>query len=237
MRILYLDLESTPILGYVWRAYEDSLLDIKKDYGLLCFAYAWGDEPVTIVSLRSNTERQVVKKLWELFNEADVIVAHNGDKFDIKMSNALFIRYNLKPPSPYKTVDTLKLARRYFKFTKNNLDFLSMSLLGEGKHATDKSLWFKCMAGDVEAFKQMELYCSNDVSLLRRLHHKIKSWHTGNPNSNLYQGTSHACSACGKRTQKRGFMYTRVGKYQRHQCTTCGHWDKGEKIKTDKVIS
>lgn len=237
MKILYFDLETTPILGYVWRAYEDSLLDIKKDFGLLCFAYSWNDEQVVIESLSTSTEKQMTKKLWELFNEADVIVAQNGDKFDIKVSNALFLRHKLKPPAPYKTVDTLKLAKKYFRFTRNSLDFLSQSLLGERKLETDKSLWFKCMEGDKDAFKKMEKYCVHDVVLLRRLYNKLKPWHTGHPNANLYTDNTHVCPVCGGKTQRRGFMYTRAGKFQRYQCTTCGAWSKGEKIKSPRVIT
>lgn len=237
MKILFTDLETTPILGYVWRAYEDNLLDIKKDFGLLCFAYSWNEEQVSVVSLSNHSERQMVKKLWKLFNEADVIVAQNGDRFDIKVSNALFMRYNLPPPAPYKTVDTLKLAKKYFRFTKNNLDYLGHIILGERKHETDKSLWFKCMDGDKKAMKQMEDYCAQDVALLRRLYNRLKMWHTGHPNSNLYNETTHKCPVCGGDTQKRGFMFTRVGKYQRHQCTSCGAWSKGVKVNKDKVIS
>jgi DNA polymerase elongation subunit (family B) len=237
MEILYVDLETTPVLGHVWRAYEDNLLDIRKDFGLICFGYAWNDEPVSIVSMSGNTEKQMVKKLWELFNAADVIVAQNGDRFDIKVSNALFIRHKLSPPAPYKTVDTLKLAKRYFRFTKNSLDYLSSALFGEKKIETNISLWFECMDGKKESIQKMEEYCANDVVLLRKLYYKLRAWHTGNPNQNLYQGSTHKCPACGGDTQKRGLMYTRVGKYQRHQCKSCGSWSKGEKIKSDKVIA
>lgn len=239
MKKLYFDIETTPILGYVWRAYEDNLLDIKKDFGILCFAYSWDDGPINIVSLRNHTEKQMAKILWSLFNEADVIIAQNGDKFDIKVSNALFLRHKLKPPAPYKTVDTLKLAKKYFRFTRNSLDFLSQSLLGERKLETDKSLWFKCMEGDKDAFSKMEKYCVHDVALLRRVYNKLTPWHTGHPNHNLYNGTTHKCPSCGGNTQKRGFMYTRAGKYQRYQCTNavCAAWSKGEKIKSPRVIT
>lgn len=237
MKTLFFDLETTPILGYVWRAYEDNLLDIKQDFGLLCFGYAWNEEKISVVSLKDMSEKKMVKKLWTLFEEADVIIAQNGDRFDIKVSNALFLRHNLRPPAPYKTVDTLKLAKKYFKFTRNNLDFLAQSLLGEKKIETDKSLWFKCMQKDKEAFKKMETYCIHDVVLLRNLYNKLKAWHTGHPNHNLYSGNTHTCPVCGSKTQRRGFMFTRTGKYQRYQCTTCGAWSKGEKIKHDKVIT
>lgn len=236
MNILKYDIETSPILGFTWNAYEDNLLKIEKDSGLLAFAYMWNDGPITVLSKRLYSERQMVKILWELFNEADVIVAQNGDKFDIRWANRLFIKYKLKPPAPYKTVDTLKLARKYFKFTKNSLDYLSEILLGEKKIETNSKLWFDCMRGDTSALKEMEKYCIHDVKLLDGVYNKLKVWHTGHPNSNLYNNTTHKCPVCGGNTQKRGFMVTRAAKYQRFACTKCGAWSHGERIKSDKVI-
>jgi DNA polymerase III epsilon subunit-like protein len=55
-------------------------------------------------------------------DEADLICAHNGDAFDIKKINSRLIVNGFKPPSPFKTIDTLKIARRVFKFDSNKLD-------------------------------------------------------------------------------------------------------------------
>lgn len=235
--ILYFDLETAPILGFAWQTYDTSLLHVEKDSHLLAFAYKLNNEPIHVFSRREYTERQMVKMLWDLFNKADIIVAQNGDKFDIRWANRLFIKYKLKPPSPYKTVDTLKIARKYFKFTSNKLDFLAHMLLGEGKIETGLSLWLDCVRGDVKALKQMETYCAHDVNLLVRVYEILRAWHTGHPNLNITNCTTHKCPNCGGNTQKRGHMVTRVGKYQRYACTSCGAWSRGERIKIDKPIS
>lgn len=237
MKTLFFDLETTPILGYVWRAYEDNLIEIERDTTLLCFAYKWNDGHVKIATRPALSEKAMVKLLWSLFDEADVIVGHNGDKFDIKVSNALFLRYNLPPPSPYKTVDTLKLAKKYFRFTRNKLDHLAYILLGKNKIQTDSSLWLRCIKNDAKALAEMAKYCKYDVTLLYEVYEKLKSWHIGHPNFNVYNGTTHKCPVCGGDCQRRGVMVTRVGKYQRYQCKVCGAWSKGEKITSDKVIS
>lgn len=237
MKTLFFDLETTPILGYVWRAYEDNLLSVEQDSNLLAVAWCFNSKRIHVCSTREYKEKELVKKLWELMDEADVIVAQNGDRFDIKVANTLFQKYGLQPPSPYKTVDTLKMAKKYFRFTQNKLDYLAEKLLGERKLQTDYGLWKDCMAGNEKALRKMERYCRHDVRLLVGVYHKLKPWHTGHPNTNLYKESTHKCPVCGGNTQKRGFMYTRVGVYQRYQCTSCGAWSKGEKINKDKVIS
>lgn len=238
MKILYYDLETKPILGYAWGTYQTDLLTIEQDSGLLCFAYKINDGATRSLSLKDYTEKQMVKELWRLFDEADVLIAQNGDRFDMRVANKLFLKHGLNPPSPYKTVDTLKLARKYFKFDSNKLDHLARYLLGERKVSTGgMSLWIDCMNGHVSALRKMERYCRHDVNLLYQLYHKLKGWHTGHPNHNIYNGTTHKCPNCGGPTQRRGVMITKVRKYQRYACQSCGAWSKGEIIKVDKVIS
>lgn len=237
--ILWFDIEVSPILGYAWQTYDTSLLKVEKDSGLLAFAFKINNNPIHVYSLREYTERQMVIRLWKLFNDADIIVAQNGDKFDIRWANRLFLKYKLKPPAPYKTVDTLKIAKKYFRFTSNRLDFIANMLLGEGKIETNLNLWMECVKGNKEALKEMEHYCVHDVKLLHGVYERLRAWHISHPNLNLTNGTTHNCPACGGKTQKRGFMITRVGKYQRYACITegCGAWSKGEKLPTAKVIS
>jgi len=238
MNILFFDLETSPILGFAWSNYKTNLLSIEKESGLLSFSYKVDDGPVHNLSRRGYSEKQMVKRLWKLFDEHEVLCAHNGDRFDVRMANKLFIRHKLKPPAPYKTIDTLKIARRYFRFDSNKLDDLSTFLLGEQKLSTGLKLWMDCMKGNKKALKKMEEYCEHDVYLQYRVYMKLRAWHTGHPNSNLYAGSTHKCPTCSGNTQKRGFNYTRVGKYQRFQCTKsgCGSWSQGEKVNEDKLI-
>lgn len=238
MNILYFDLETSPILGFAWRNYKTDLLSIEKESGLLAFAYQINDGPVHALSRRNYSEKQLVKKLWKLFDENDVLCAQNGDKFDVRVANKLFIEHGLQPPSPYKTIDTLKIARKYFKFDSNRLDDLATFLLKEKKLETNKKLWMDCMKGNKDALKRMEEYCGHDVYLLRSVYMKMRGYHNGHPNFNLYSSSTHQCPNCGGPTTKRGFNYTRVAKYQRHQCKNrkCGAWSQGEKVNEDKVI-
>lgn len=237
MKILYFDLEIGPLHAYAWEVYQTNLLSVLASWPLISLAYKIDDGKTEVISRRTHSEKQIVKKLWQLFNDADVIIAQNGDRFDIKLSNMLFLRYGLKPPSPYKTVDTLKLAKKYFRFPMNNLDYLCSTLLGKKKIDTDKSLWLSCLNGDKKSLKQMEEYNINDVDLLYELYMVLRSWHTGHPNRNLYNQTTHKCPVCGGDTQKRGSAMTRTQRYQRYQCKSCAAWSTGERIPLeDRVL-
>lgn len=184
-RIAFFDIETAPNLGWTWGKYEQNVIDFKNDWYMLSFAFKWKGGKVRTYALpdypRYNRDKQddkdLVRDLWKLMNEADLIVAHNGDAFDIKKANARFIYHRLDPPSPYKTFDTLKAVRRVASFTSNKLDDLGRDLhLGRKIPHTGKNLWFDCMRGDLKAWKLMRKYNAQDVELLERLYLRIRDW-------------------------------------------------------------
>lgn len=234
-KILLFDIETSPTLGFIWQMWEANVLKVVRPWNILCFSYKWfGEKKTHVVSLpqfkgyRKNphNDRELVKRLWKLFDEADVIIAHNGDKFDIKKSYAKFIEHDLKPPAPYRTVDTLKVARRYFKFDSNKLDSLGEFLhLGRKVHTGGFELWDRCMNGDPKAWRLMEKYNIGDVKLLEKVYLKLRPYIQNHPNYNVFNDTNHACPNCGSKSiQRRGYSYSRTTKYQRWQCQNCHSW-------------
>lgn len=228
-KILFFDIETTPNVVYTWGVYEENALGVLKDWQLLCFAYKWfGDKETHAVGRLS--EKQMVKQLWDLFNEADVIVAHNGDQFDIKKVNALFVRHGLVPPAPYKTIDTKKVAKRYFRFDSNKLDSLGRFFgIGRKLQTGGFELWEGCMKGDKKAWKTMLEYNKQDVILLEKVYIKLRPFMTNHPNLNLLNGETASCPNCGgHKLHKRGYSITRTSKAQRYQCQDCGAWSHGK---------
>lgn len=238
MKVLYFDIETAPNLGYTWAKYEQTVLDYVEEWSMLCFCWKWdGQSTIHSASVRDyDTEEGLVRKMWELFEEADIIIAHNGDQFDIKMSNAKFLGYGLPPPSGYVTVDTKKVAKKYFRFNSNSLNDLGKTLeLGTKVQTGGFELWLGCMRNEAPAWKLMIQYCKQDVALLEKVYKKLRPWMTNHPNYNVLNGTTHQCPVCGGDTMKRGYSITRVGKRQRYQCKEHGCWSLGEIIRTDVV--
>lgn len=237
MKILLFDIETAPNLAYVWEKYEQDVIAFEKERYMLSFAYMWlGNEKLHVKALpdyklykKDKTDDfALIADLWKLFDEADIVIAHNGNRFDIKMANACFIRHGLKPPSPFKTVDTLAVARNKFKFNSNKLDDLG-ELLGLGRkveHGGFK-LWLGCLMGDKKAWKLMKDYNGQDVILLLKVYLKLRPWMTNHPNLNLLRGVN-CCPSCqSNKIHSRGFGYTKTTKYNRYQCQSCGGWFRG----------
>lgn len=236
-RILLCDLETAPNAGYAWGKWEQNILSFTQEWYILCFAYKWlGKKKVHAHALpdfrgykpRTEDDSEVVKKLWDVFDEADIIVAHNGDRFDIKKSNARFIFHDMPPPSPYKTVDTLKVAKQKFQFTSNKLDDLGDYLnVGRKIRTGGFDLWLDCMAGEQKAWKKMVEYNKQDVRLLERVYLKMRPWMTNHPNRNTYT-YDQACPSCGsKNLTFEGHTHSQVKRMESFRCDDCGAWSKG----------
>lgn len=237
-RIIFLDIETAPNLGYVWGKWQQNVIEFEKDWYILSFAYkVYGQKDVHVHALPDypaykkdrEDDSQLVKSLWHVMDQADIIVAHNGDDFDLKKSNTRFLTHNLPPPSLYKTVDTLKIARKVFAFDSNKLDELCKYLsIGRKLPHTGFHLWKSCMLGDKDAWETMKEYNAHDITLLEEVYERMKPWHNLHPNVNQGVPITSACPKCGSTNiQKRGFSYTRLSQIQRYRCSACTGWFEG----------
>lgn len=244
-RILLFDIETSPLISYTWGIWEQDVIEVKEEWYMLCFAYKWlGEKKTHIVALPDfkaykkdkRNDYFLIEKLHELFNQADIVIAHNGDMFDIKKANARFIFHGLEQPNVYKTIDTLKLARRYFKFDSNKLDYLGQYLkLGRKLPHTGKHLWFGCMDGDMKSWELMKRYNIQDVVLLEKVYLKLRGWAGNGANLALITGNFSSCPRCGsEHIIKSGLSYTSAIVYQSYRCMNCGARPRGESTKSAK---
>lgn len=236
-KVLLFDIETAPNLAYVWEKYEQDVIAFKQERYLLSFAYMWlSDEKVHVKVLPdyklyktdSESDFALVADLWRLFDEADVIIAHNGNSFDLRMCNAAFARHGMKPPAPYKTIDTLTVARNKFRFNSNKLNDLGVTLgVGAKVETGGFKLWLGCLSGDKKSWKLMKEYNGQDVVLLKEVYLKLRPWMTNHPNFNLLRGVS-CCPTCqSNKIQSRGYGQTKTTIYNRYHCQSCGGWFRG----------
>jgi len=249
-KVLLFDTEVSPNLGWFYGQYETTPIKVEQPPLLLAISWKWlGDrgkaQGATLLDfpqIDRTDDTGIVKELWKLLDEAKVVVAHNGNRFDVKMANAFFLRHGMTPPSPYKTFDTLQTARRFFKFDNNKLDYLGQLLIGEGKtETTYKDCWYQMLRGSdkeaKKAAKLMNTYCQNDTDLLEKIYLKLRPWAHNHPNLALLSGHDTVCPRCGHSGEFRVKSYrytgTQINALQ-YLCKHCGAYvtrqlDKEEK--------
>jgi hypothetical protein len=172
-------------------------------------------------------DKRLLKGIWNLLDEADVVVTQNGKKFDQKKLNARFIMNGMQPTSSFKHIDTCLIAKKHFGFTSNKLEYMSDKLCVKYKKLKHKEfpgheLWTECLKGNLKAWNEMEVYNKHDVLALEELCGKLIPWDSS-INFNLYHDSEENECKCGsKEFGRNGFYYTNVGKFQRYRCKTCG---------------
>lgn len=233
-RVLLLDIETSPILADVWNIWQQNvgLNQIKRDWNIIAWCAKWlGDKKLYYQDQRKSKDftqdRKLLKGIWKLMNEADIIITQNGDQFDIKKLNSRFLINGYKPPSSYKSIDTKKIAKRKFGFTSNRLEYMTEILGTKFKKSKHKKfpgheLWSECLKGNQQAWKEMEQYNKMDVLALEQVYLKFRPWDRS-LNPSLYDDDSANICSCGsKQFIKKGYGYTSVGKFQRYLCKSCG---------------
>ena len=237
-KILILDIETAPMAGYLWSlwkpAFNTTMID-SHTY-ILSWAAKWVDsDEVLFDALCRNpdykagdeTDTRMLQGIWELLDEADYIVAHNGDKFDIKKLNTRFLLNSFTPPVPYKQIDTLKICKRMFGFDSNKLDNLLKEMYGYGKDEVGGfDTWRGCMRGDMDSWDTLIEYNKADVTKLERLYLDMRAWDKLHPSAATHGGSAgkRVCTVCGSenvsatdRTYSTGVSQFRV-----YTCGDCG---------------
>jgi len=246
--VLVLDIETSPLLAYVWqhsvwnaRISNDHVV---SDWYMLTWSAKWLfddtmiSERLTKKEVLSEDDSRITRKIWKLLDEADIVIAHNGKKFDIPNLQTRFLVHKLTPPKPYRQIDTLLIARKEFGFTHNNLNAISKALgLGQ-KIDTDLQLWKDCIMGKTEALKKMETYNRQDVLLLEEVYLMLLPWIKSHPNIGLYLDSDvSVCASCGSsEMEEHGLYITNASKFQAYKCKTCHAVSRSKINRYDKSL-
>jgi hypothetical protein len=205
---------------------------VKEDWSILGWCAKWyGDDEIFYEDVKGQKngrdDKKILQKMWQLLDEADIVVGHNSDRFDVKKLAARFIMHGMQPPSSFKRIDTMKLAKKHFSFTSNKLEYLTDKLCvryKKLKHGNFPgfSMWEQCLRKNPKAFDEMKEYNIYDVLSLEELFGIFLPWES----SILFQvygpQDKPLCTCGSKSFKKSGFYYTNTGKFQKFRCTKCG---------------
>ena len=250
LKILLLDIETAPMLGYVWALFDQNvaLNQLKSDWYILSWSAKWlGDAPDQVMykdqrnAKNIEDDSKILKDIWNLLDECDVVITQNGKKFDIKKLNARFIQHGFKPPSSFRQIDTLVIAKKHFGFTSNKLEYMTNKLCKKYKklsHAkySGFELWKQCLAGNLDAWNEMKTYNIHDVLSLEELYYVLQPW-DNSINFNVYhEGSKPLCNCGCDEFLPKGYKYTNTGKFRRLVCTSCGaeYQSKENELSKDK---
>lgn len=229
-KILLLDIETSPIISYTWGIYEQNVIKRIKSFTILSVAYKWLGEKTQVIACDTQTEKSLLSKLHKLLDKTDIVIAHNGDSFDIRKINARFLAHKFPPPSPYLTVDTKKQAKKIAYFDSNSLENLGIDL-SEGEKVKHRGfpMWEGCMAGVKSDWADMKKYNKQDVDLLERIYLRLRPWMKSHPRVAEW----FTCDKCAStKLHSRGKRLIGGKWFDRFQCQDCSGWSRSACIRS-----
>ena len=234
-KILVFDIETSPMELYGYALFDQnfSIPQIKKDWYVLSWAAKWLGSPEHEVMYSDNREAEdlsddkgILSQIWQLLDEADVVITQNGIRFDSKKLNARFIKHGFPPPSSYRHIDTYRIGKKHFGFTSHKLEYMTGLLCKKYKkldHAEFKGfeLWRACLEKNPAAWICMEKYNRYDVLSLEELYLILRPWDK-TINFNVFLAEGNKCSCGSEDLRFDGYAYTNGSKKERYSCSICG---------------
>lgn len=240
-KLLILDIETSPIEGYTWTFWPNFIDPMSqviknskgkpKDWAILTWAAKWlfSDKVYSAKVKHSEAieheDKSVMKKLWKLYEEADVIIAQNGVRFDIRRCAWRFKVNGFGPTSPFQVIDTLKVAKKAFGIPSYKQDYMNRELGLTRKIDTDFELWERCVNGDKKAINEMLAYNKGDIQGLEDLYLELRPWIRGPVNLSMYgeneRKQCHNCLSPDLKALAKPYT-TPAGQYEAYRCLKCG---------------
>ena len=230
---LFFDCETSPNVGLFWTAgYKQNISyeNIIKEREIICICYKW-EGAAKVYSLQwdcKQSDKKMLTEFIQVANEADEMVGHNGDKFDLAWIRTRCLFHNIPMFPTYQTIDTLKQARSKFKFNSNRLDYISKYLGLKGKIHTGYDLWKNIVLHkDKKCLAKMIDYCKHDVVLLEKIFKRLSPHIVGKMHHGMLNGgKKNSCPECGSYNMIIAKTRITAAGYKKHQlqCNDCGKY-------------
>lgn len=235
-KILVFDIETAPLKSAIWGLWNQNighnLNMLDSDWFMLTWSAKWlfSEEVMSFAAtpeeIKREDDKRISTALWEAIEQADIVIAHNGKKFDVKRMNTRFSKWGLPPNKPYQLIDTLVHARAKFAISSNKLDYIAKFFEIDGKMDTGGyELWKQVLEGSQEAIDKMQRYNDQDVFVLEEVYLILRPWITPHPNLNLYiDDDITSCPSCLSTNLKWdiGNYVTSANTFASCRCKDCG---------------
>lgn len=231
MKRLFIDVETSPNIVFSWRTGWKISIDeqnIIKERGIICACWKWENEKKvqSITWDKNQNDKRIIEKIIPVLNDADEIVGHNADAFDLAWIKTRALFHNIKTNPTYKCVDTLLYARKRLYLNSNKLNYIAQYLGVGVKIKTEFDLWKKIVLEKCnKSLTKMVRYCKNDVVLVEKVYHRLEDHMAVQTHAGVLAGYDRwSCPKCG--SQETRLNNTRISamgvKKRQMQCRKCG---------------
>lgn len=231
MKRLLLDIETCPNVGFFWTAgykIDISYEQILQERRIITAAFKWQGKNKVYALDWNNKQRddeKIIKELLPVMNEADEIVAHYGNGFDLPWVRTRALFHGVVSPI-WKSVDTKAWSSKYFLLNSNKLDYLAQYLGVGTKIRTDYDLWKIATMGSIKdgqkVLEKMVAYNKHDVELLEPVYDKLSLYCPLYTHAGVLEGRPRwTCVRCASEHVKRKHVLSSAAGIISYQMQCC----------------
>lgn len=236
LKVLYFDVETSPCLAYVWGCGKQFVAakQLKKERKIISIGYMFNnDKTVKVLKMDmtkhninkfdDSADKEMLKKFVKVYNSANLVVGHNGRRFDRARIRARLVKFGLPDLDMSIPFDDSYTMTKEIDFTSHKLDHLGRYLQTGQKDQIDYEIWTKVMTGSRKALIEMCEYMKTDVIRLRDAYKRLKPYAKSKLNLSAFHDKAEMCPSCGSNNFiKNSIRYTNSGQYQAYLCKDCG---------------
>lgn len=233
-KVLFFDLETAPDIVATFGRWNVNISQqnlLQEGNWLLSASWSWLGQNkidgyvITPPYAKKANDYQVVSRLLDVYNKADIVVAHNANNFDVPVFRTRLLMNGMQPPKHVRVIDTLRMAKK-LKFGSNKLDSLSQTIgFGEKIKHAGIQLWIDCLKGDKDSLQKMLEYNKQDVRLLKEAYYEMAPFDPSTPNfAAYYDDENQRCGTCGsiELVSTGNKVMTNLSKFSELRCLHCG---------------
>lgn len=169
----------------------------------ICAAWQWYDSKRVefAAEWEPGGREGMLERTWDAYDRADVVVGHNLAGFDTKKLATEWWLMGLPKPSPFATVDTLKVARQQFGMESNTLDAICKRAgLVAKTDRYDIEVARAALAGHKPSQRRIKAYNVGDIPATRGVYDAVRGWIPNHPHITIAEDIDDiTCNECGSR--------------------------------------
>jgi DNA polymerase elongation subunit (family B) len=183
LKIAFIDIETMPNIGAFWASGYDMNIGceaIIQERFILSAQWSWNNEKEVhgaLANIKKRDDSNVVKKITEVIEKADVVVGHNLRKFDLRWIAGRALLLGLKPTRSkfVRHIDTMILAKQALYLNSYKMDYICKKLDIKGKTKTSFSDWMAILNVDKnpdlakQRAEYLLKYGKNDIIMNRKM--------------------------------------------------------------------
>lgn len=224
-KVLVYDIETSRVTAKVWWTGKQYVnhTQLIDEPAIISISWKWlGDDSVKALTWDKNhCDKSMLEAFLLEYNEADMVIGQNNDKFDNRWLNARAMKHDLFINTQIRSFDIMKQTKRLFRIPSYSMAYVSRFLgITEKQSHEGIIMWDKIEHGTDEEQKEylekMIEYNIGDIVTTEEMYYKLRKYMGHKLHFGVFNGNEKYSSPISGSTNVELFKttYTAMGTIQ-----------------------